>query len=154
MGTTSTTLLSVARPAGAARPASSALSSAPPRLTRQEVDALRVRALRGDALREVRDATREWVLRSLLLGKRREEWATLAGITDDAAYARAVARVAGWYQQRLDAYKRHPRPPRPPQTPRIRKPVALPPPPPSPVPPVQEPRGWWSVVGSIVRRGG
>lgn len=75
------------------------------RLSSEAVDALRVRALQGDPLREVREATREWVFRSLLLDKRREEWAELVGIADDRAYERALDRVRSWYQQRLDAYK-------------------------------------------------
>lgn len=75
------------------------------RLSSEAVDALRVRALKGDPLRGVPDATREWVFRSLLLDKRCEEWAELADIADDRAYERALDRVRGWYQQRLDSYK-------------------------------------------------
>lgn len=75
------------------------------RLSSQAVDALRVRALQGDPLREVGDATREWVFRSLLRDKRHEGWAELAGIADERAYERALDRIRGWYQQRLDAYK-------------------------------------------------
>lgn len=83
-------------------PSSSRLSSA-------EVTALRVRALQGDPLREVRDATREWVFRSLLIGKHVDEWAVQAGLADPREIEHALQRVQRWYQQRLNSYhaKRH-----------------------------------------------
>ncbi len=90
----------------ASPPASSPSSS---RLSSAEVTALRVRALQGDPLREVRDATREWVFRSLLIGKHLDEWAVQAGLTDPREIERALQRVQRWYQQRLNSYhaKRH-----------------------------------------------
>lgn len=75
-----------------------------PRLTSTEVTALRVRALQGDPLREVRDGTREWVLRSLLIGKHLDEWSQMAGISEPRELERALEQVRRWYQQRLTTY--------------------------------------------------
>lgn len=87
------------------------LSPAPPppavsprRMTSAEVTALRVRALQGDALHDIRDATREWVFRSLLIGKHLDEWADLAGLAEPREIERALHRVQRWYQQRLSSY--------------------------------------------------
>ncbi|MGZ3602401.1 MAG: hypothetical protein ACXWQR_11555 [Ktedonobacterales bacterium] len=54
----------------------------------------------------MRDATREWVLRSLLIGKHLEEWAALAGISEAHELEHALQRVRRWYQQRLESYQR------------------------------------------------
>ncbi len=78
--------------------------ASPRRLTSAKVTALRVRALQGDPLRDVRDATREWVFRSLLIGKHLDEWAELAGCTEPRELERALHRVRRWYQQRLTSY--------------------------------------------------
>ena len=76
----------------------------PPRLSSPEVTALRVRALRGDPLHDVRDATREWVFRSLLIGKHLDEWAEQAGLAEPHEIERALQRVRRWYQHRLANY--------------------------------------------------
>jgi hypothetical protein len=68
------------------------------------VDALRVRALRGDTLGDCSDSTREWVWRSLLKGVRRDIAVQQAGLAP-AQVERALARIARQYQHRLDAYK-------------------------------------------------
>ena len=65
---------------------------------------LRVRALQGDPLAEVREPTREWVWRSLLLGTHLQVCAEQAGLASEAARAAALDRVRGWYRARLAAY--------------------------------------------------
>jgi hypothetical protein len=69
------------------------------------VDALRVRALQGDPLREVPDAQREWVFRSLLKGQHLAELAARAGLSTPAEIERALARIRRWYQERLSAHQ-------------------------------------------------
>lgn len=94
------------RSGGAHQKQETVQSPAPARLSSAEVTALRVRALQGDALRDVRDATREWVFRSLLIGKHLDEWADLAGLAEPRELEHALQRVRRWYQQRLTAYRR------------------------------------------------
>ena len=71
------------------------------------MDALRVRALRGDRLSDLSDGQREWVWRSLLKGVRRAETMALGHLSDEH-YERGVVRVRRWYAQRIAAYKLQP----------------------------------------------
>jgi hypothetical protein len=72
----------------------------------ETLDYLRARALRGDALREVPDARREWVWRSLLKGVRIAEALDLAEMSEDE-FPRALDQVRRRYEHRLEDYKRH-----------------------------------------------
>ena len=75
-------------------------------------DALRAKALQGDRLRDLADAEREWVWRSLLKGVRRAEAVRLAGLRADQVDP-AVAQIRRLYQQRIDHYKAQPQVVRP-----------------------------------------
>jgi hypothetical protein len=76
------------------------------------IDALRVKMLRGDPRRQESDATREWVMRSLLKGVRKAEVLALAEMADEQ-YERALVKVGRWYRERCQAYKALPRVVRP-----------------------------------------
>ena len=97
-----------------------------------QFDQWRAAMLRGDALRTLPDKDREWVMRTLLKGVRREQAVRLAGV-DEGEVARALVRVHRWYEQRVDAYKR--RIALEAQQPKVVRPVV-------PAPVVQR-RGWW-----------
>src|SRR5271165_7017172 len=76
------------------------------------LDALRVRALQGDRLKDCTDSEREWVWRSLLKGTRRDIVMDLAGL-DAAGMEHALVRIRHWYEQRIALYKTRPRVVRP-----------------------------------------
>ena len=78
-----------------------------PRTPPEVMDALRVRALRGDRLSNLSDRQREWVWRSLLKGVRRVETVALGNLSDEQ-YERGVVRVRRWYAQRIAVYKLQP----------------------------------------------
>lgn len=76
------------------------------------MDGLRVKMLKGDPLRDLPDGDREWLMRSVLKGVRREAVMRLAGMTFDQ-YEQALIQVRRWYQQRIQAYKAQPKVVRP-----------------------------------------
>jgi hypothetical protein len=87
------------------------------------MDQLRVRTLRGDRLRDLTDRQREWVWRSVLKGVRRQETIAL-GHFSEGEYAKGVERVRGWYDQRIEMYKRQQARE---QAPKVVRPVMAPP---------------------------
>lgn len=76
-----------------------------PRASPRELDALRARALRGDALRDLSESRREWVWRSLLKGVRIAEALALAGLAAEELEP-ALAAIRGRYRRRIDDFKR------------------------------------------------
>jgi hypothetical protein len=75
-----------------------------PRTSPETMDALRVRALRGNKLSELTDGQREWVWRSLLKGVRKAETMALGHFSEEQ-YSHGVERVRKWYDTRIAQYK-------------------------------------------------
>src|SRR5262249_53199884 len=78
----------------------------------EEMDALRVRALRGSKLADLSESKREWVWRSRVQRATKGGKAGRGGFSEEQ-YDQRVERVRRWYEARIAAYKAQPKVVRP-----------------------------------------
>lgn len=83
----------------------STVDTRPRRQHSWEVDVQRARALRGDALEDLRDSQREWVWRSLLRGVRLAQATKLAQLPAEET-PQALQQVANRYSALMEQRRR------------------------------------------------